>query len=429
MPEQSHQIPEQRPLLSRDRSFWGMTATQFLGAFNDNLFKQLILLWCLSLPGRENADYQGIAGALFALPFVLFSGVAGYLADRNSKRGIVVLCKVGEIVIMALGMLAFALGHVPVVFVVLFLMGTQSAFFGPSKYGILPEMVRGRDLPAANGIIQMTTFLAIIFGTASAGFLKDAFPASLWIVCGWCVIIAIAGTVTSLWVRRTPIAHPGLPFRSSFLAIGRPTWLLLRRDRSLFGVLMIVALFWFLGGLVQPTVNAMGKEQLDLADRQTSLLVACLGVGLAIGCALAGRISAGKVKFRLVRVGAVGMAGCFLLLGLMKHLSLPSHLASWLTGTSLVTLGIFAGLFAVPLQVFLQARPPEDQKGRIIGAMNLLNFIGIFLASAFYHVGQQLVIKPLGLPPGQLFFAPAGAMLLVALFYRPQDADLGSTSE
>src|SRR6476620_4495963 len=218
--------------LFQDRSFWGMTATQFFGAFNDNLFKQLMLL--LAIPvgaaAARKADEQGLATMIFSLPFVLFSGFAGYLSDRYSKRTMIVVCKVAEIGIMLLGMIAFlAYGTTGYrgLLVVLFLMGTHSAFFGPGKYGILPELFREEDLPRANGVILMKTFLAIIFGTASAGFLGglvyDAagqrVPERLWVGSLFCIGIAICGTITSLLVRPVPAAVPGLAFQPSGLFI------------------------------------------------------------------------------------------------------------------------------------------------------------------------------------------------------------------
>src|SRR5918996_1001269 len=164
------------PLLYRDTSFRGMATTQFLGAFNDNLFKQLILLLATptaaQLASGGAADRQAEAQVVFAASFLIFSGVAGYLSDRFSKRPVVILSKVAEIVVMLLGLIGFlyygVVGFGGMLFV-LFLMGTQSAFFGPAKYGILPEMIRKSDLPRGNGIFLMLTFLAIIFGVALAG--------------------------------------------------------------------------------------------------------------------------------------------------------------------------------------------------------------------------------------------------------------------
>ena len=170
------------PKLSRDAAFHGMTMTQFLGAFNDNLYKALLLFLCVDFAktAKANGDfYQSMAQIMFALPFVLFSGYAGFLSDRFSKRTIMVLCKIGEILVMLAGLFAFMSGELVPLLLVMFLMSTQSAFFGPGKYGILPEMLRARDLPAANGLIQLTTFLAIIFGAFAAGALKDEFPDAL----------------------------------------------------------------------------------------------------------------------------------------------------------------------------------------------------------------------------------------------------------
>ncbi len=178
-----------------DRAFSGVIATQFLGAFNDNLFKMLLMLICAdyvlkqAAPTNKNPyfdPYQTWASLLFAIAFLLFSGVAGHLADRFRKRWIIVTSKVAEIVVMGLGLVVFLVGtpgswgFILTLFFVLFLMGTQSAYFGPAKYGIFPELFRTSDLPAANGVAQATTFLAVIFGAALAGPLKEWLQPDLW---------------------------------------------------------------------------------------------------------------------------------------------------------------------------------------------------------------------------------------------------------
>ena len=144
-----------RPLLFHDWAFWGLNITQFLGAFNDNLFKQLVLLLCLDNVQSGRRDLQGLAMFLFAWPFIAFSGYAGFLSDRFSKRTIIVTCKVAEMGIVLLGFVGFATESLSLLLAVLCLMGVHSAFFGPSKYGILPELVRSTDLPRANGFILM----------------------------------------------------------------------------------------------------------------------------------------------------------------------------------------------------------------------------------------------------------------------------------
>ncbi len=427
------------PTLFRDRAFWGMASTQFLGAFNDNLFKQLVMLICVdaAAPDRLGKDYQPLALVLFAVPFVLFSGFAGFLSDRMSKRGIVVWMKVLEIVIMLAGMGAFFLGglhpdrQLPMLFVVLFMMSTQSAFFGPSKYGILPELFPDRDLPQANGIIQMTTFLAIIFGFAAAGYGKLYFDNDLWIVSAICVGIAIAGTLTSLLVRSTPVAHPGLKFEWSALTINRDTWNMLKGDRFLVEVLLISSLFWFLGGVMQPTSNTFGKVQLELNDGNTSLLGAFMGIGIALGCVVAGKLSHQQINFGLVRIGSWGLIGsllALLFLGMSHSAEARGQVGPMvhnLCRLGMLGVGFFGGLFIVPLQVFMQARPPKDQKGRMIGAMNLVNWLAICLAAAFVTV-TTIVLNAMKLEVHWIFGVMALIMLPVALLYHPPDESLSA---
>lgn len=449
VPLPTHSEKKTLPALSRDGSFYGMTATQFLGAFNDNLFKQLILLLCVDYAASaEGDDYQSIALGLFAVPFVLFSGFAGWFSDRTSKRTIVVLCKVAEIGVMVAGMLVFlsgeigSLGLLSMLFVVLFFMSSQSAFFGPAKYGILPEMLQERDLPPANGVIQMTTFLAIIFGTAAAGYLKENLEGRLWIINACCIGIAVVGTLTSLFVRKTPIAHPGLTFNRSSLGINRQTRQMLKQDRTLLGVLLISSLFWFVGGVVLPTVNVFGKLQMQIGDSRTGLLASCVGVGIAFGCVLSGKLSKNRVRFELVTVGAWGMVLMFAAIawlgtGIVPPAAqtiktAPASIADLLwpvSGTEflarllLTGMGIFAGIFAVPLQVFMQARPPEDQKGRMIGAMNLINWIGILASAGFYAICSQIFNSP-SHPISWTFAVMSVVMLPVAILYRPRDGTL-----
>lgn len=445
------------PRLWQDRSFWGMSITQFLGAFNDNLFKQMVLLYCLDVLKAGGDDRQTVAQGLFALPFVVLSGYAGYLSDRNSKRTIVVLCKVAEIAVMGVGMLVLLMsnllpeGPLMMLLAVLCLMGMQSAFFGPSKYGILPELFRDTDLPRTNAFIQMTTFLAIIFGTALAGYGKEVAGEQIWLVGVACVGIAILGTLTSCLVRPTPVAQPEMKFRLSALAINRDTARMLWKDRLLLAVLLISSLFWFIGGAVLPLVNRLGKDTalMQLGDGRTSILASCMGAGIAIGCIWAGRLSHNKINFSLVRKGTWGMV-IFLSVAPFFSLVFPVEVtepatevtselpsqesffqmlipASFMelgTRTSLFLVGMFAGFFAVPLQTFMQSRPPKNQKGQMIGAMNLINWIGILLSAIFLGTLIDLEI------PIRLIFLILAALLVpVGLFFKPENVDLFSNHD
>jgi MFS family permease len=415
-------VAGRRPLML-DRSFWGMTATQFLGAFNDNVFKQLMLLLAItavSTAGNPD-DEQGLATQVFSLPFILFSGFAGYLSDRYSKRRIIVLAKLAEILIMLLGLAAFfsydQTGY-RALLVVLFLMGTHSAFFGPGKYGILPEMLREEDLPRANGIILMTTFLAIIFGTASAGMLGDLPVHRLWVGSAICVGIAAVGTCTSLLIRPLPAAQPGLKFSWDTVFIPREILRLLRRDWPLLLALLASCLFWLVSGIAIQAVNSLGLVQLGLNKTQTSLMTAIIGLGIAVGAVVAGKLCQGRADFRVVRGGAWGLVATLLLLSI----SLPGgrHLLGFKGSLpALALLGVSAGFFAIPVQVFLQTRAPAGLKGRMIATMNIANFIAIWFAGVLYERFDTL-LNARQWPRSYTFAFMAALTLPVALFYRPK---------
>ncbi len=400
-----------------------MTVTQFLGAFNDNVFKQMVLLLCVAYVTATKATgdmWQPIAQAAFALPFVLFSGYAGYLSDKYSKRTIVILCKVAEIVVMLCGTAVLltwegdSQAGVIALCCVLFLMGSQSAFFGPAKYGILPEMLRERDLPTSNGIIQMTTFLAIIFGTVVAGLCMVRYRDQLSVITGICVGIAALGTLSSLMVRRTPVAQPNLKLSWDSLWINRDLRKLLSQDRLLLTVLLVTTMFWFLGGAVLPGVNSFGEANLKLGEDRTSFMAAMMGVGIAIGCPVAGFLSGGRTRFGLVRLGAIGIAVCLTVVGLSPFAGLEVTTVELICCGALGLLGFFAGLFAVPLQVFLQARPPKDQKGRMIASMNLVNWVGILVAAVYHLVASSI----LGNGSSLSFIVLAAFILPVVFIFR-----------
>ncbi len=458
-----------------------MAITQFLGALNDTIFKQLVLLLCLGVIADSSGkpqDMQFLANGIFALSFVLFSGISGYWSDRVTKRNLIIGCKVMEVVVMAAAAATFAWMAAPtvrqvvvvvsgetiedslylihgtpvVLFVVLFLMGLQSTIFGPAKYGILPEMVRAEDLPRFNGDIQMTTFLALILGVSIGGFLLDIFYDALWLGSLVCVGIAIVGTMTSFLVRKTPIAQRGAPFSLAAFAADKDVIGLLKKDRELRLALFAYSLFWFVAAILPMALNWLGKVQFRLDYLDTSMLLATSSIGIAIGFVTGGVLSKGKVRFGLVRLGTWGLLFCMVLISLPSSTA-PQELemetsivggddAADQTAVStetvttwnhllghrgsqllLVLMGFFAGLFALPVQVFLQSRPPENLKGRMIGTMNLINWIAIILSAAFYLV-CQLILEGLGLPKFLIFGITGLLLLPLALFYRPQDVIL-----
>ncbi len=428
---------DQQPDLLADKSFWGMTFTQFLGAFNDNLYKQLMLL--LAIPvllggaNAENAagaastgtDTQGWATLVFSLPFVLFSGYAGYLSDRFSKTPIIVLCKVAEIIIMLLGLVAFyfygRLGFAGT-WTVLFLMGAQSAFFGPGKYGILPELFRAKDLARANGIILMTTFLAIIFGTVLAGGLlvllkdEDGSTGHLWIGLLACVGIAIAGTLTSLMVRKVPSAQPDIKYTWDCWLISREVYEMLRADKVLLSALLVSCVFWLVSGIAVPTVNRLGLGLLRVDEASTSMLTASIGLGIMIGALLTIRLCRLGNSDRLVSIGLWGILGALIALGFWTPGG--KHLLGFVgSSVALIVMGVFAAIYAIPLQVFLQDRPPSNLKGRMIATMNQANFVGILISGPLYQLFEAIA-GHFKLPISSVFWMMSLLVLPLALFYR-----------
>ncbi|TWU01542.1 MFS transporter [Neorhodopirellula pilleata] len=425
------------------RAFLGFLGTQFFGAFNDNLFKQLLLLLAVptavvAVAGEEPAkaaDLQGLATMLFGLPFVIFGGLAGYMADRYSKRSIIVGSKVAEIAIMAAGLVAFL--ATPLIgftglWIVLFLMGLQSTFFGPGKYGILPEMLPREQLGRANGLVMMTTFIAIIIGTALAGPLKDAVvspdlpreqaAAGLWIGSLVCIGIAVIGTIASLFIARLPSAEPTLKLKPENLAVPKEIRTLLRRDKPLMLALLASCIFWLIAGLTIQAVNSLGKVQLGLSDTVTSLMVSLISVGIAAGGLIAGQISRRVSDNAVVQIGMwATVVLCFVF-----SITLPGgqHLLGFYGSIPVLILtGGAAAFFAIPIQVFLQSRPPEAYKGRMIAVMNQANFFAIVMSGAVYFALDRLIIAA-DWPRSAVFAAMGLLFLPVAIFYRLDDAPL-----
>ena len=421
------------PPLLKDRSFWGLALTQFLGAFNDNVFKQIVLLLALPVAAGAGAmqnseDMQGWATFVFSLPFVLFSGFAGYLSDRFSKTPIIVYCKVAEIVIMLLGMIAFyyygSWGWLGT-WTVLFLMATQSAFFGPGKYGMLPELFRASDLPKANGLILMSTFLAIIFGVTFAGKLmtwlvgKDmAATDRLWIGSLICIVIAVVGTLTSLMIRKTPIAQPNAKLSADAFGLNNDIISLLRKDKPLLIALLVSCVFWMVASIAMPAVNRVGVNMLALDMESTSILVGMIAVGIMVGAPLGGFLCRVLPSHRAVTIGLWGIVLCLLLLGFWKGNAL--FLSVNLTRVVLILLGISAAIYSSPLQVFLQERPPNQLKGRMIATMNQANFLGMMMAGPLYQLFLQIA-KWLNYPVSSVFWMIGIMVVPLAIFYRMGD--------
>jgi acyl-[acyl-carrier-protein]-phospholipid O-acyltransferase/long-chain-fatty-acid--[acyl-carrier-protein] ligase len=295
--------------------------------------------------------------------------------------------------------------------------------------------LRESDLPRANGFILMSTFLAIIFGTGLAGLLME--DGRLWLASTACISIAVIGTMTALVVRRLPPANPNLQFEWSALTVPPDMREMLRQDRPLTAALVVSSIFWLLAGMVPSAVNALGKIELAVGDGRTSMLTACIGIGIAMGCVVGGLVSGGKVDFRLLRVGIIGMLVCLALAGIPSDGDVEilrnadgelsrtpgfGESRQWLGFVGsipvMLLLGAFTGLFAVPLQVFMQSRPPKDKKGRMIAVMNQANWVGVLIAAGMYWLLAKLV-EWQDWPRCTMFLFIAAMTLPIAIFYHP----------
>jgi acyl-[acyl-carrier-protein]-phospholipid O-acyltransferase/long-chain-fatty-acid--[acyl-carrier-protein] ligase len=370
------------------RGFWSLFVTQFQGAFSDNIYRTLAMFLIIgaALPhfkGDSRELRMAVVGALFALPFIIFSMAGGYLADRFSKRTITIGVKVFEIGVMLLALAGLVQQQWLLLLACVFLMGMHSAFFGPSKYGLLPELLPEKKLSWGNGVIELGTFLAIIFGTIGGGWLFETFKGAQWWGGVMLVGLAVFGLFTSFTITPVPAASPTKHFKANFLADLWEQMKFVRKDRVLMLAVVGNTYFFFLGALIQQyTIYAYGKDLLHLNEGQiTAWLMPAMAAGIGVGSYAAGHLSGKKIEYGLIPLGSMGMT----IFGL--YLALPGHsLKQVIYGLALY--GFFAGFFIVPIAALIQHRPVKGETGAVIAASNLLSFVGIFLsAGVFFLLG------------------------------------------
>ena len=358
-------------------SFKAFMATQFLGAFNDNAFKIIVSLFAFRVfsDPSVHASFMSLISALFIIPFIICSPYAGQIADRFSKRNIIISMKVAEVVVMFLGLFAFLSGQLLWMCVVLLLMTMQSAFFSPAKYGMMPEMLNESELSKGNGFLNMLTFLAIILGTAAAGQMMTIFGGNISATSYVLIGFAVFGLVTSIFIKKTDVVLNKNRFEANFAKDLFKYFKSIRQEKALFLTLLGVGYFWFLGAIFQMNVLMYGKNILKLSEASTSLLLVATSIGIGIGSFLAGKLSEGKIEFGLVPMGAIGLSIFSLLLG--------SPTASFLgAAIRLFILGLCAGFYTVPLNAFFQQKSPHENRGKYLAVLNVTNALAVLLGSA-----------------------------------------------
>jgi len=359
--------------------FWSLIATQFQGAFNDNGLKFFVIFLILGTnPTDSEKDLLVfVIGNLFALPFLLFSMAGGYLADRYSKRSVAIGTKIFEICAMIFAMYAFTRGNPRMAFAVIFLASTQAAFFGPAKYGLLPELLPAKLLSWGNGILELTTFLAIIAGAVIGPVLAQAFhgrEAIAGLIFGACSLFGLAA---SFFISRVPPADPARKFRINIFSDLKKQVQLVRPDRVLHLAIVGNTYFWFLGALLQFVIVFYGREVLHLDETHGGYLQAALAIGIGVGSYAAGMLSAGKIEYGLIPLGAIAMS--------LFSFAITIHGLSFLQVLLLLgALGFAGGFFVVPINALIQHRPEEQHKGSVIAFANFLSFVGVIVASGIY---------------------------------------------
>ena len=357
------------------RSFGFLNVTQFLGAFNDNVFKLLLIMFLTAgLAADAVSNVIAIAGIWFVVPFLLFTPFAGTLADRFSKRSIVVCVKVAEILVMTAACIAFAFGSRYGLYAVLFAMAMQSAFFGPSKYGIVPELVRSDQLSKANGFLEGFTYLAIVGGTAFGLGLAEISDGHYAIVTLACLVIAVVGFVTSLSVKKTPVMGSKSKASVFFIRDVYRTLAGIRKDRDLLLAVFASAYFMLLAAFIYNNLIPYGMSVFGLSQMRGGRLFVVVAVGIGIGSFLAGKVSGRKVEPGLIPFGSIGLTLTSYSLGLIDE-------SKTMAVMMILLMGVFAGLFVVPIHAFIQLRAPAKKRGQVLAASGFLGWVGVLCAS------------------------------------------------
>ena len=403
----------------KSRSFLGYLLMSFLTAVNDNMYRWLIIPIAKAqvrasilaseyasdlsqqdiehLVSEQESMILSLGLGSMVLPFVLFAPWSGWLADKFSKRSTTIWLKVTEVILAALGIWSIHTAHLPTMFAVLFLLGTQSALLSTAKYGIIPELVPRSSLSSANGVTSLITLIAIIAGTGVGNVLGDYVTGetkgSLWVPAIALHLVAVFGVLGSLLIHRVPSANPGLPFPWNPVKSSWRDLRLVMSDLPILRVTLGIIFFWSLASLASMNIDTFVNRELLLQQTDVGLFLALLSVGVGFGSVLAGWWSGGRVELGMVPFGALLMAVACVLLFVSRDSSIMS-------GIMLAMIGIGGGLFIVPLNAYLQERSPHGKLGAILAAGNQLTALGnVSVAGLFWLLTRD----PFNFSAAQIF--------------------------
>ena len=410
--------------LLRTRRFLPLFVTEALGAFNDNVYKNaLIIMITFGTVGLSVAQVDtmvNLAAGLFILPFFLFSATCGQLAEKYEKSRLIRLIKLLEVSIMAIAAIAFMMNSVPLLMAVLFLLGVQATMFGPVKYSVLPQLLREEELIGGNAWVEAATFLAILLGTMLGGWLIAQSGGARW-VSATVLIVAVLGYLTARWIPSAPAAAPDLCINWNPLT---ETWRNLRfmqGNRTVFLSVLGISWFWFFGATFLSQLPHYTKSYLGGNEQVVTLLLTVFSLGIGIGSLLCERFSVGKVEIGLVPLGSIGLT----LFGIDLYFAAPhlatvqgqgaaaflhaigNHRVMW----DLLLIGIFGGLYIVPLYALIQTRSEASHRSRIIAGNNILNAMFMVISA-----GLSILLLKCGLTIPELLLTTSLMNAAVAIF-------------
>ncbi|MEV8520877.1 MFS transporter [Dyella marensis] len=400
--------------------FW----TQALGAFNDNAFRNamvMLVAFQMGLDDHTVSLYTSLAPALFILPYFLFSATAGQLAEKYEKTRIIRFVKLFEIGAMLLAAVGFYTHHISLLLAVLFLMGLHSTVFGPIKYAILPQALKPQELVGGNGLVEMGTQLAMLIGMIAGNALMLIVGFGPVAASSLTILVACIGYLASRQIPSAPATAPDLRFSWNPYTETLKVLKLTRADRAVFNAVLGISWFWFFGTVLISQLPNYTRLNLGGDGSVNTLVLTLFSIGTGIGSLLCERMSGRRVEVGLVPLGAFGLtvfgvdlyfarSGLAAMHGLDWTAFLHSP-GSWRIALDLTLVGMFAGFYVVPLFAFVQSRAPREQLSRIIAGNNILNALWICVASGF-----GLGLSAAGLTPAQIFLATALLNIAVAVY-------------
>ncbi len=415
-------------LVYKDSRFWPLFWTQFLGALNDNFFKNalviLITYKSISLFGLNSSSLVAMAGGIFILPFFLCSATAGQIADKYDKSTIIKIAKVSELVIMALAGIGFYTNNYLILMVVLFLMGAQSSFFGPLKYGIIPDLLHNDEIVTGNAFIASGTFIAILIGTIIGG-LSASFESAQSIISLGVVAVSLIGIAFSLKVKHAPARDKSLQVDYTFLP---PAWEIMKltmKDKKIFHTIMGVSWFWFIGAMILSLLPALVKDVFFGSGVVGTLFLATFSIGMGVGGALCDKLSGKRVEVGMVPMAAVLMSLFMFDLGYVganwqgnANEGLLNISQFFMQDNSiravidLFFVSIFGGLFIIPQMAFIQRYSPKEIVARTIAGNNIWNSLFMVMAAVMI-----IVFNILKFGPGEIFAIVAVINFLLSFYF------------